>query len=157
VATVQEETGLKGAIASAYGVAPDLAIALDVTFGRQPGVTEADHAFAVGDGPPIAMGPNIHPVLFARLKAVAEAHEIPCEVEPVPGRTGTDAWAIQVSREGVPTALVSVPTRHMHQAVETLAVQDVERAGRLLAAFVSELEADFLEKLTSDDAGAGSE
>jgi endoglucanase len=157
VATVQEETGLKGAIASAYGVAPDLAVALDVTYGRQPGVTEADLAFALGDGPTIGMGPNFHPALLARLRWVAQAHEIPYETEVLPGRSGTDAWAIQVTREGVPTALVGVPTRYLHQPVETLAVQDVERAGRLLAAFVSEMEADFLEKLISDDAGAGSE
>ena len=157
VATAQEETGLKGAIAAAYGVAPDVAVALDVTFGRQPGVTEADLAFALGDGPTIAVGPNAHPALVARLKAVAEAHEIPYEIEAIPGRSGTDAWAIQVSREGVPTALVSVPTRYLHQPVEMLAVQDIERAGRLLAAFVAGLEADFLEKLTWDDAGAGSE
>ncbi len=149
VATVQEETGLKGAIASAYGVAPDLAVALDVTFGRHPGVPEVD-SFPLGEGPTIGIGPNFHPGLVARLKKVAEAHEIPYQMDPVPGRSGTDAWAIQVTREGVPTALVSIPTRYMHQPVETLAVQDVERAGRLLAAFVAGLEADFLDKLAWD-------
>jgi endoglucanase len=82
---------------------------------------------------------------------VAEAHEIPYQVEPVPGDSGTDAWAIQVTREGVPTALVSIPVRYMHQPVETLAAQDVERAGRLLAAFVAGLEGDFLEKLAWDN------
>ncbi len=146
VATVQEETGLKGAITSAYGVAPDLAVALDVTFGRHPGVLEVD-SFPLGEGPTIGVGPNFHPGLAARLKKVAEAHEIPYQIDPIPGRSGTDAWAIQVTREGVPTALVSIPIRYMHQPVETLAVQDVERAGRLLAAFIAGLEADFLEKM----------
>ncbi len=147
VATTQEETGLKGAITSAYGVAPDLAVALDVTFGKHPGVSDAD-AFPLGEGPTIGVGPNFHPVLTARLKEVAEAHEIPYHVEPTPGGSGTDAWAIQITREGVPTALVSIPIRYMHQPVETLAVQDVERAGRLLAAFIAGLEVDFVEKLT---------
>jgi putative aminopeptidase FrvX len=151
VATVQEETGLKGAIAAAYGIAPDLGVALDVTFGKQPGVSEGD-TFPLGEGPTIGVGPNFHPGLVARLKGIAETHEIPVHIEPVPGGSGTDAWAIQVTRDGVPTALISVPLRYMHQPVETLAVQDVERAGRLLAAFIAGLEADFLEKLTWDTA-----
>ena len=146
VATAQEETGLKGAITAAYGVAPDLAVALDVTFGKHPGVSELD-AFPLGEGPTIGVGPNFHPELVARLKEVAEAHEIPYHVDPIPGGSGTDAWAIQVTREGVPTALVSLPLRYMHQPVETLAVHDVERAGRLLTAFIAGLEVDFLEKL----------
>ena len=149
VATVQEETGLKGAIATAYGVAPDMAVALDVTFGKHPGVAEVD-GFPLGEGPTIGIGPNFHPKLVARLREIAKAHEVPYQIEAVPGPSGTDAWAIQVSREGVPAALISIPIRYMHQPVETLAVQDVERAGRLLAAFVAGLEPDFLERLTWD-------
>jgi endoglucanase len=68
----------------------------------------------------------------------------------MPGRSGTDAWAIQVSREGVPTALLSIPIRYMHQPVETLDVLDVERTGRLLAAFIAGLEPEFLERLAWD-------
>ncbi|MFL7791251.1 MAG: M42 family metallopeptidase [Anaerolineae bacterium] len=149
VATVQEEIGLKGALTAAYGVAPDLAVALDVTFGKQPGAPDVD-TLPLGDGPVIAIGPNFHPGVVARLKEVAEAHEIPYQLEPVPGRSGTDAWAIQVTREGVPTALISLPLRYMHQPVETLDVLDVERAARLLAAFIAGLEANFLEKLASN-------
>jgi putative aminopeptidase FrvX len=149
VATVQEEIGLKGAVAAAYGVAPDLAVALDVTFGKQPGAPDVD-TLPLGEGPVVAIGPNFHPGVVARLKEVAEAHEIPYQLEPIPGRSGTDAWAIQVTREGVPTGLVSLPLRYMHQPVETLDVLDVERAARLLAAFIAGLEADFLEKLASN-------
>jgi putative aminopeptidase FrvX len=145
VAMAQEETG-KGAFAAAYGVAPDLAVALDVTFGKHPGVSEVD-TFPLGEGPTIGVGPNFHPGLVARLKEVAEAQEIPYQVEPIPGISGTDAWAIQVTREGIPTAFVSTPLRYMHQPVETLDVQDIERVGRLLAAFTAGLEVDFLEKL----------
>jgi putative aminopeptidase FrvX len=151
VATAQEETGLKGALTSAYGIAPDLAVALDVTFGRHPGVPEPD-AFPLDEGPSIGIGPNFHPALVTRLKEVAEAHEIPYHMEPIPGHSGSDAWAIQVTREGVPTALILTPIRYMHQPVETLAVRDVERAGRLLAAFIAGLEADFLDKLAWEGA-----
>ncbi len=146
VATVQEETGLKGAIVTAYDLAPDMAVALDVTFGRQPGVSEED-SFPLGEGPAIGVGPNVHPKIAARLKEVCRAHEIPHHVEPFPGGSGTDAWAIQVSRAGVPTGLISIPLRYMHQPVEMLAAQDVERSGRLLAAFIAGLESDFLAKL----------
>ncbi|HEY76434.1 MAG TPA: M42 family metallopeptidase [Thermoflexia bacterium] len=142
VATVQEEVGLYGAATSAYGVKPDLAVAVDVTFGRQPGVS-ADDSFPLGEGPTISVGPNFHPQVVGRLKAAAEAHEIPYHIEPTPGRSGTDAWAIQVAREGVPTGLISIPLRYMHQPVETVAVKDVERAARLLAAFAAGLEASF--------------
>jgi len=146
VATAQEETGLKGAITAAYGIAPDLAIALDVTFGKHPGVSEPG-VWPLGEGPTIGIGPNFHPRLAARLREVAEAHEIPYKLDPLPGASGTDAWAIQVSREGVPTALIGIPLRYMHQPVEMLAAQDVERAGRLLAFFIAGLETDFLERL----------
>ena len=146
VATAQEETGLKGAITAAFGVAPDAAIALDVTFGRQPDAPKSD-TLPLGEGPSIAIGPNFHPKLVKRLKEVAEDREIPYHMDPIPGRSGTDAWAIQVTREGVPTALISVPLRYMHQPVETLAVADVERAGRLLAAFVKESGQDLLDTL----------
>ncbi len=146
VATAQEETGLKGAIASAYGVSPDLAVALDVTFAEQSGV-EKTGMLPLGEGPSIGLGPNFHPQLVARLKGVAEDREIPYKLGPIPGRSGTDAWAIQVTREGVPTALISIPLRYMHQPVETLAAEDVERAGRLLAAFVADAEATLLDEI----------
>ena len=142
VATVQEEIGLKGAMTSAYGLAPELAIVLDVTFGEQYN-DEGPGTFALGKGPTIASGPNFHPQVVERLQAAAKAEEIPYQPEPVPGSSGTDAWGIQVAREGIPTGLIEIPLRYMHQPVETAALPDIERAGRLLASFVARLEADF--------------
>ena len=141
VATVQEEMGLKGAITSAYGVHPDVAIAIDATFGQQhnqngPGTFELDK------GPTIGLGPNFHPHIVARLKETAKRHEIPYHIEPLPRSSGTDAWGIQVAREGIPTGLLSIPVRYMHQPVETLALRDVERTARLLTAYVAELGAE---------------
>ena len=63
------------------------------------------------------------------------------EIEPVPGRSGTDAWAIQITREGIPTALLGIPLRNMHTSVETVSLKDVERTGRLMAGFIGKLEA----------------
>lgn len=147
VATAQEEVGLKGALTSAFGVNPDIAIAIDVTWADQPSAPE-DQTFPMGKGPTIAIGPNFHPALYEALVDTAKDQEIPYHVEPVPGNSGTDAWAIQVSREGVPTALLSIPERYMHSPVEVIAVKDVERTGRLLAHFIAGLTPDFLATLT---------
>lgn len=143
VATIQEEVGVKGAIVSAYGISPDVAVALDVTFARQysdsdPGV------FDLGKGPTIGVGPNFHPQMVRRLTEAAGNDEIPVELEPSPGSSGTDAWGIQVAREGIPSGLISIPVRYMHQPVETVALIDIERAGRLLAGFVAGLEHDYI-------------
>jgi putative aminopeptidase FrvX len=146
VATVQEEVGLKGAMTSAYGLAPDIGVAIDVTFGDMPGLSEAE-TLSLGKGPAIAFGPNVHPKLYEKLVEVAEAQEIPYQVEPVPGRSGTDAWAMQVTREGIPTALIGIPLRYMHTSVETVCVKDIERAGRLLAVFIAQLDEEFLNSL----------
>ncbi len=142
-ATVQEENGYQGAQTAAYAIQPDIAIALDVGFGEQPGIN-GDDAFPLGEGPSIALGANIHPRLYDKLLEVADAFEIKYHVEPIPSRTGTDAWAIQVAREGVPTALLSIPLRNMHSPVETIDIRDIERTGRLLAHFITALDVDFL-------------
>ena len=151
VATVQEEVGVKGAITSAYGVAPDLAVALDVTFATQhndsdPGV------FELGKGPTIGVGPNCHPQIVTRLNEAAAADEVPTTIEPLPGSSGTDAWGIQVAREGIPCGLISIPVRYMHQPVEVVELKDIERTGRLLAGFVARLESDYTP--TWEDAAA---
>lgn len=148
-ATVQEESGLYGAKTAAYHINPDIAIALDVTFAAQPGVN-ADDALEMGGGPAIALGANIHPRLYDKLIAVAERLEIKHQIEPIPDNSGTDAWAIQVARSGIPTGLLGVPIRNMHSPVETLDLRDIERTGRLLAHFIAALDGDFMDSLMLD-------
>jgi len=151
VATVQEETTFAGAIASAFALEPDLAVAVDVTHGRDANNKELPHeTFPLGNGPTLGLGPNIHPGLHAAFKDAAGRAEIPYSVEPMPMHSGTDAFAIQVAREGIPTMVVSIPLRNMHTPVEIVAVKDVVRAGRLLAEFVSGLTAGFMNTLTLD-------
>lgn len=146
VATVQEEVGLRGAITSTYGVAPLIGIAVDLGFGAAPGQPEGA-SIQMDKGPAIALGGNIHPEIHRRLVNVAQELEIPHQIEAIPGRTGTDAWAMQVTREGIPTALLSIPSRYMHTSVETLVVRDIERTGRLLAGFISRLDRTSAERL----------
>lgn len=141
VATTQEEVGIRGAITSAYTLDPDLALVIDVTHAGTPD-TKAQIAVELGKGPAIALGPNIHPVIYRHLTETAQEQRLPIQIEPIPGATGTDAWAIQVSQEGIPTGLISIPLRYMHTSVETLDIEDVMNAGKLLAYFIASLTDD---------------
>jgi putative aminopeptidase FrvX len=147
VATVQEEVGLRGAFTSTYGIAPDVGVAIDVGFGKQPGVSE-EYSIDMGKGPALAVGPNIHPALYQAIKRTAKEHEIPIQIEVTSGGTGTDANAMQITREGIPTALLSIPTRNMHTPIETMSVKDVVRTGRLLAYFIASLDERFMDRLS---------
>jgi putative aminopeptidase FrvX len=149
VATVQEEIGLRGAMTGAYGIAPDLAIAIDVTFAATPGLDESK-TVEMDKGPAIGWGPNLHAGVVKRLRSVADDYEIPHVTEAIPGASGTDAWAIQVARGGIPTALVSIPIRYMHSATEMVAVADVDRTARLVAAFIASLDSEFIGGLADE-------
>jgi endoglucanase len=151
VATVQEEVGLKGARASAFALEPDLAIAIDVTHGDGPNVKEfSSKTVKLDSGPALGLGPNIHTGLFNAVKAVADRLELPHTVEVMPAHSGTDAFAIQIARAGIPTLVVSIPLRNMHTPVEMLMLKDVNRVGRLLAEFAAGLSVDFMSSLTLD-------
>ena len=156
VATVQEEVMGVGAATGAFGIQPTLAVAVDVTFGAQPGLTAAE-TVKMDAGPSIAFGPNFHPLVFDRLMAAAKSLELPCQVEAIPGQSGTDAWGIQVSRSGIPCALVGIPVRSMHTPVEMVCLRDIERTAKLLAEFITRLEAGFGDTLVVADALAAPE
>lgn len=149
VATVQEEVGVRGATVAAFSVEPDLAVALDVTFGDTPGVNSGE-TFPQDHGPTIGWGPNLHPGIVRQLKSLAGDIEIPYSIEPLPGNSGTDAWAIQVSRSGIPTGLLSVPVRYMHSPVEMVVLTDLDRTARLLAAYIARLDSGTLGDLAAE-------
>ncbi len=140
VAAVQEEVGCRGAKTAIYGIEPDMAIAVDVTHGITP--DNSENAFKVGEGLTISMGPNIHPKMAKRLFETAEKNKIKAEPEIDGGNTGTDAWVMQVSRAGVPTALLSIPLKYMHTSVETLALSDAEAVAKLITCFIEDLRED---------------
>ena len=149
--TVQEEIGLKGAGAVAFALRPDLAVAVDVTFGADPNTKEFSHLTqALGGGPVLGLGPNIHPGLHAAFKAAAERAEIPYTIEAMAGNSGTDAAKLQLAREGIPTMVLSIPLRNMHTPVEVVSLKDISRAGRLLAEFIAGLDANFMTSLVHD-------
>ncbi|MBC7093552.1 M42 family metallopeptidase [Candidatus Bipolaricaulota bacterium] len=145
VATVQEEIGLRGAHTSAFGIDPTVGIAVDVTHSTDTPGTEGEKKrlgeVRLGKGPVIARGANINPKLFDLLVDTAEKEKIPYQIEPAPGGTGTDANAIQLTRAGVATALVSIPNRYMHSPCEIVSLSDLENAARLIAHAVARIEA----------------
>lgn len=148
VATSQEETRLLGAFTSAYSQRPDAAIAIDVTFGKGPGSTD-ENTFELGDGPVLDLGPNVHPGMYEALQDAAAALEMTVHTGTHQRASGTDAFGLQVAREGVPTGLVSIPLRYMHTMVETVDLSDVERAGRLLGECAARLDDQFLDKIAA--------
>jgi putative aminopeptidase FrvX len=150
VATAQEETRLLGAYTSAHGLQPDAAIAVDVTFGKGPGAKDVGQVFELDGGPVLGLGPNVHPGIFSRLQEAAEALEMTIHTEIHTRASGTDAYGLQIAREGIPTGLVSIPLRYMHTMVETAALADIERTGRLLGEFVARLDASVLDEIAGE-------
>ncbi|WP_408956507.1 M42 family metallopeptidase [Natroniella sp. ANB-PHB2] len=146
VATVQEEVGVRGATTSTYGVVPDIGIAVDVCHGLMSGVNQ-DEAVELGAGPALSFGPHIHPQLVDKLKEVADEIELDYQLDASPSPRGTDAYAIQVTKSGIPTAVLSIPLRYMHTSVETVSLNDIKRGARLLAQLLRELEGEFVEGL----------
>jgi endoglucanase len=146
VATVQEEIGLRGARTAAFGISPDIGIAVDVTFATDhPSIgTVLNHEglVEIGKGPVITRGPNINPKLFELLVATAKAEGIPVQIVAEARGTGTDANAIQLNQAGVVTGLVSIPLRYMHSPCELLSLTDVENTAKLLAATVAQIKTD---------------
>jgi putative aminopeptidase FrvX len=147
VATSQEESNFGGAFTSAFQLRPTLAVAVDVTFAAGPG-SPTHNTFPLGKGPTLGWGPNIHPALHKAFKELADRLEIPYKLEPIPRQSGTDAYAMQVVAEGIPTMVIGIPLRYMHTPVEMVSLKDITRVGHLLAEFAAQLDDKFMEKLS---------
>ncbi len=139
VATTQEEVGLRGARVSGYGVSPEVGIALDVTIASDvPGASESDYVTKLGEGVAIKIKDSAsvsNPKLVRFLRKIAEERDIPYQLEILP-RGGTDAGAMQLTKEGVAAVTLSIPTRYVHSVVECVHPRDVEATVDLLAAFL---------------------
>jgi putative aminopeptidase FrvX len=139
VGTVQEEVGLRGAATAAFGVDPDLAIALDVTIaGDVPGVREFDTSVKMGKGPALTISDSgfiVHPKVLRWLMETAEEEKIPFQIES--GLLGsTDAARISITRQGIPCGNVSIATRYIHSPVGMLSLKDIENSAKLTAAAI---------------------
>jgi putative aminopeptidase FrvX len=146
VGTVQEEVGLRGAGVAAFGVDPDLALALDVTVaGDVPGVRECDTSIKMGKGPALTISDSgliTHPKVLQWLLDTAEEEKIAFQLESgLPG--STDAARISLTRQGIPTGAISVPTRYIHSPASVLNLQDIENSAKLTAAAIKKIQNHF--------------
>lgn len=137
VSSVQEEIGLRGATTSSFTVNPDVAIAVDVTHATDcPGIDQNEFGrIEIGRGPVLVRGPNANSKVFERLVSQAKEHLIPFQINALGYPASNDAAAIQISRGGCATGLVTLPNRYMHSPVELVAESDLEHAADLIAAF----------------------
>ena len=144
VSTVAEEIGLRGAQTSAFGIDPQVGIAVDVTHATDcPTIDKRQQGdVSLGGGPVIPRGPNMNPVVVERLIEIAKKREIPHQLTASGKAQSNDSNAIQINRAGVATGLVAIPNRYMHSAVEMISLEDIDRAADLLAEFVASLNGD---------------
>ena len=145
VCSSREETDCLGAITSAYKIQPDLAIVLDVTHGSMEGCAPGETCPL--DVTPLAVGPNLHEKLTALIRENAEKLRMKTYTEVCRGNTYTDAWVIQVSREGVPCALMSLPLKYMHTTVEMCDTAQMHAQAHLLAETIAAMDAGWEEML----------
>ena len=133
-ACVQEEVGRRGAMALATSLDPVFAVAVDVCHAKTPDASSS--VFKAGDGTVISKGPNIHPMLLKHALEVMDKEGIKYSLDIDGGDTGTDAWAIQIAKEGIPTVLFSLPLKYMHTMVETVHMDDVSATADAIAALM---------------------
>ncbi len=133
--SVQEETGGSGAQTGAFAIAPDEAIAVDVSFATAPGISSEKYA-SLGGGTMIGYAPLLDYDMSRKLSGIAEKNGIPNQIEVMGRNTGTNCDEIQNSGKGVKTALLSIPLRNMHTAVEVCDLEDIENTARLMADYI---------------------
>ncbi len=141
--SMQEEVGLRGAAPATFAICPDAAVITDVSFAYSPGCDKA-RCGKLGEGAMLGVSPILDEQLTDALCRLAKAQEIPFQYEVMGGTTGTDADKISLVREGVPTALLSIPLKYMHTPVEVAALSDIESVAKLMAALAlsGEVQAD---------------
>lgn len=130
----QEEIGERGAIIGAYNINPDMAIVVDVSFAMVAG-DAPDNCGKLNFGPMIGVAPSLSREMSENLIGVAKNNNIPYQLEVMNGKTGTNADAIGVTRNGVKTCTVSIPLKHMHTPVEIVSLTDLENTAKLIAKF----------------------
>lgn len=142
----QEEVGSQGCYTSTFMIKPDIGIAIDVTIGDQPDITEFD-GYKIGEGTAIGIGPNFTPKIVKDLVNTAKEEKLKFSLEPMSRPGGTDAAVIQITRVGIPTALLSIPVRYMHTPTELVDVNDIKNTVKLLLSYIKRLDEKYLEDL----------
>lgn len=131
----QEEVGERGAKTAAYTVEPDYAVIVDVSFAKTYGESN-EGCGELGKGPMIGFAPSLSRKMSDDFLRIAKEREIPCQIEVMNGKTGTNADVIGVTGKGVKTVTVSIPEKHMHTPVEIVDLKDIENTARLIAEYI---------------------
>lgn len=137
--SAQEETGLRGAKVGSYRSGADMALVVDVSHAKTPDAS-GDNVYEMEGGAMIAMGPNMDRAMAKQLVELAKEKEIPYQIEVMGGDTGTNAWVIQVSGQGIPCGLLSIPQRYMHTTIESISLKDAKAVRDLMVAYARSLE-----------------
>lgn len=138
VFSAMEEMGGQGARTAAFDINPTHALAVDMSFAHTPD-SKKEKCGELKKGPMVGFAPILEHASSLKLCELAEENSIPFQREVMGGKTGTNADVIAVSRAGVRTALLSIPQKYMHTPVETVAAEDVENTGRLIAVYIRSL------------------
>lgn len=133
--TDQEELGIRGAKTASFAIECDQSIAIDVTFGNAPDVPDS-HLKRLGGGVMIGVSPILNKAITNHLIDLSEENNIPYNLEVMAGTTGTDADSITLTKDGIPTGLVSIPLRNMHTPTEIIDLADLESVCDLLEAYI---------------------
>ncbi|MDE5964739.1 MAG: M42 family peptidase, partial [Eubacterium sp.] len=133
----QEEVGTRGAKIGPFGKNIDEAISVDVSFAYTPGCDKADCG-EISKGAMIGFSPILDKTISKKLVDAAEKNNIPYQCEIMAGRTGTNADVISVNGSGIKSALISIPEKYMHQAVEVVDLDDVKAVADLIVAYITE-------------------
>jgi endoglucanase len=145
VASVQEETGGFGALMSAYNVNPDIALAIDVGFATDTPDAKVEKfgSIKLGDGPIISIGSIINKKVSNSLIKTSEYCRIPSQIFGEPKYSGTDADNIFTIRGGIPTGVLSVPSRYMHTPVEVIHIDDLDNTVKLIVEWCKSIANEF--------------
>lgn len=128
-----EETTSQGAIVGGFGLDPDLCIVVDVTHAETVDGGPTNRPCKLAGGPVISIGPNVQTHISDHLIKLAQDRRIPYQLSPGGGNTHTDAWPMQIARDGFDMALISLPMRYMHTPIEVIDLRDVEWLAELIA------------------------
>ena len=132
--SVNEEVGSRGAVTGSFDSDADLAIILDVTFGRVHGESSEEYC-TIGGGAAIGVSPVLSHKLSEALMETAVLEDLTYQLEVMEGRTGTDADAVSISKSGISSCTLSIPIKYMHTPVEAVKMSDIDDTAALVSAF----------------------
>lgn len=133
----REEIGLMGARPGAYGIDPDYAIVIDVNFANTPD-TKKENTIVLGDGPSISYSALTDRALTKEIIALAKEKEIKLQISVDAASTGTNANVVGLTKNGVPSALLTFPLKSMHTYNEVVCLSDAEELAKLVCAIITD-------------------